>query len=182
MVIMKSINQNAHICRVRKIESTLVSSQVATRLYERRRRTTPKRTGAISAVPIVILHNLEISGGHIHIIVSFLGKIDVPRNEAHNLDTLIICLRRRYEGGEMSKDRDRMIYRRPDKKWANKRNDSNKASSLHNTQKEAEKAAREMLENQGGGELTTKGLDGKIRSKDTIAPGNDPFPPRDTEH
>jgi len=26
------------------------------------------------------------------------------------------------------------------------------------------------------------GEDGKIRSKDTIAPGNDPNPPHDTEH
>jgi hypothetical protein len=39
-----------------------------------------------------------------------------------------------------------------------------------------------MLKNQGGGELTTKGTDGKIRSKDTIPPGNDPYPPKDTEH
>jgi hypothetical protein len=39
-----------------------------------------------------------------------------------------------------------------------------------------------MLQSQGGGELTIKGLDGKFRSKDTIAPGRDPFPPRDTEH
>ena len=44
------------------------------------------------------------------------------------------------------------------------------------------KTAREMLDNQGGGELITKGLDGKIRSKDTIAPGPDPNPPKDTEH
>ncbi len=67
-------------------------------------------------------------------------------------------------------------------KWANKRNDANKASSLHDTQKQANDAAREMLSNQGGGELTTMGRDGKIRSKDTIAPGNDPNPPKDTEH
>ena len=40
-----------------------------------------------------------------------------------------------------------------------------------------------MLQNQGGGgELIIKGLDSKIRSKDTIAPGNDPFLPRDTEN
>jgi hypothetical protein len=39
-----------------------------------------------------------------------------------------------------------------------------------------------MLGNQGGGELSTHGRDGKIRSKDTIKPGNDPNPPRDTEH
>jgi hypothetical protein len=74
-----------------------------------------------------------------------------------------------------------MIYKNGDN-WVNKRNDANKASSLHKTQKDAEDSARQMLINQGGGELTTKGLDGKIRSKDTIPPGNDPFPPRDTEH
>jgi hypothetical protein len=39
-----------------------------------------------------------------------------------------------------------------------------------------------MLHNQGGGELTTMGRDGRIRSKDTIAPGNDPNPPKDQEH
>ncbi len=79
------------------------------------------------------------------------------------------------------KDRDRIVYKRRNE-WVNKRNDASKASSRHKTQKDAENAAREMLKNQGGGELITKGLDGKIRSKDTIAPGNDPYPPRDTEH
>ena len=81
----------------------------------------------------------------------------------------------------MSKDRDRMVFKRGGQ-WVNKRNDAGKASSLHSTQRDAENAARKMLFNQGGGELTTKGLNGKIRSKDTIAPGNDPFPPRDKEH
>ena len=76
----------------------------------------------------------------------------------------------------------RTVSRRPDGQWANKRNDAEKASGLHKTQKEAEQAAREMLRNQGGGELTTMGVDGKIRSKDTIKPGNDPNPPKDTEH
>ena len=82
----------------------------------------------------------------------------------------------------MSKGRDRIISRRPEGIWENKRNDADKASSLHKTQRDAENADREMLKNQGGGELTTKGLDGKIRSKDTIAPGNDPNPPKDKEH
>ncbi len=82
----------------------------------------------------------------------------------------------------MSKGRDRTIYKRDDGKWANKRNDAGRASSVHDTQKAANDAGRAMLKNQGGGELTTKGLDGKIRSKDTIAPGNDPCPPRDKEH
>ena len=82
----------------------------------------------------------------------------------------------------MSKDRDRTVYRRDDGSWANKRNDAGRASSVHGTQREAIQSARDMLGNQGGGELTTKGVDGKIRSKDTISPGMDPFPPRDTEH
>ena len=82
----------------------------------------------------------------------------------------------------MSKKQDRTVYRRDDGKWVNKRNDASKASSIHGTQKDANGSARNMLKNQGGGELTTKGIDGKIRSKDTIPPGNDPLPPRDTEH
>lgn len=82
----------------------------------------------------------------------------------------------------MSKGRDRTISRRPDGTWENKRIDAEKASSLHQTQKEAEQAAKEMLRHQGGGELTIKGLDGKIRSKDTISPGKDPNPPKDREH
>jgi hypothetical protein len=79
---------------------------------------------------------------------------------------------------EMSKGRDRIVFHRKDGTWANKRNDSDKASSLHDTQSDAEKTAREMLRNQGGRELIIKGLNGKIRDKDTIPPGNDPYPPK----
>lgn len=82
----------------------------------------------------------------------------------------------------MSKGRDRTISRRPDGSWQNKRNDATRASSLHDTQRDAIDAAREMLGNQGGGELTVMRVKGGIRSKDTIAPGNDPFPPADTEN
>jgi uncharacterized protein YdaU (DUF1376 family) len=82
----------------------------------------------------------------------------------------------------MSKPRDRTVFQKNDGQWANKRNDADKASSLHSTQRAAEQAARTMLKNQGGGELTTKGENGRIRSKDTIAPGKDPNPPKDKEH
>ena len=82
----------------------------------------------------------------------------------------------------MSKKQDRTVFRRTDGLWANKRNDKLKVSSLHSTQEEAKAAAKEMLNNQGGGELTIKGRNGRIRSKDTIAPGNDPNPPKDKEH
>ncbi len=63
-----------------------------------------------------------------------------------------------------------------DGKWENRRADDERASSLHPTQKEAADSARKMLRNQGGGELTVKGLDGKIVSKDTIPPRKQPLP------
>ena len=69
---------------------------------------------------------------------------------------------------------DRIVYRTEEGKWANKKVNGERVSSLHDTQKEAQDAAREMLRNAGGGELITNGVDGKIRSKDTVAPGNDP--------
>jgi len=76
----------------------------------------------------------------------------------------------------------RTVYRKPNGDWANKANDATKPASVHSTQGAAEEAARRMLKNSGGGELTTKGMDGKIRSKDTIPPGKDPNPPKDKEH
>jgi hypothetical protein len=81
----------------------------------------------------------------------------------------------------MSKS-NRIVYKNQQGDWVNKRSDASKAASLHRTQQAAEAAARSMLRNCGGGELTTKGEDGRIRSKDTIAPGNDPNPPKDREH
>lgn len=81
----------------------------------------------------------------------------------------------------MAKGNDRTVFRR-DGQWVNKRNDADRASSVHTTQRDANETAKDMLKRSGGGELTTKGLDGKIRSKDTIAPGNDPHPPKDKEH
>lgn len=82
----------------------------------------------------------------------------------------------------MGKKTDRTVYQRPDGQWANKLNSSERATSLHPTQGAAEQAARDNLRNQGGGELTTMGRDHRIRSKDTISPGNDPNPPKDKEH
>lgn len=77
---------------------------------------------------------------------------------------------------------ERSVYRGKDGLWRDKRDDAAKAAGRHRTQAEAKKAARRHLKNDGGGELKVMGLDGKIRSKDTIAPGNDPNPPKDREH
>lgn len=82
----------------------------------------------------------------------------------------------------MSKDKDRTIYRRPsDNKWVDKRNDATRGF-VFDTQAAAVASGREKLVKSGGGELTVKGRDGKIRSKDTLGGGNDLMPPRDREH
>lgn len=81
----------------------------------------------------------------------------------------------------MAKENDRTVYRREDGQWVNKLNSADRASSVHDTQAEANKAAAEMLQNAGGGERTTMGLDGKIVSKDTIPPGRESSV-RDREH
>lgn len=78
--------------------------------------------------------------------------------------------------------KDRTVSRRPDSSWQNKRDGAERASSVHDTQAQAAAAARGMLKNTGGGELKIKGVNGQIRSKDTVPPGNDPNPPKDKEH
>lgn len=78
----------------------------------------------------------------------------------------------------MSKGRDRTVFQRNDGKWVNKRNDADRASSVHDTQRDAHDAARDNLSNQGGGEITIKGVNGQVRQKDTISPGKDPYPPK----
>lgn len=64
-------------------------------------------------------------------------------------------------------------------KWAVKKEGAERVSEFTDTQKEAEKIAKEFSGNSGGGEVRIHGLDGKIRDSDTVAPGNDPCPPKD---
>lgn len=66
--------------------------------------------------------------------------------------------------------------------WAVTKPGASRASAVERTQQEANKPAAEILHNVGGGERVTHGRDGRIVSKDTIPPGNDPNPPRDKEH
>lgn len=82
----------------------------------------------------------------------------------------------------MSKGRDRTVYRRSsDNKWIDKRNDTDRGFAF-DTQRDAINSAHGKITNAGGGEVTVKGVNGRIRSKDTIGGGNDPIPPRDREH
>jgi len=75
----------------------------------------------------------------------------------------------------------RFVVRHPGG-WAVKAPGAKRASAVRHTQVEAEAVAKGIVENLGGGEVTTSGRDGRFRDSDTVAPGNDPFPPRDRKH
>jgi hypothetical protein len=75
----------------------------------------------------------------------------------------------------------RIVQQRPDKQWEAVKPHHERASAVTGTQRKAQDRAREILSNLGGGELTTKGRDGKIRDSDTVPHGNDPFPPKDKD-
>lgn len=81
----------------------------------------------------------------------------------------------------MPKSNDRYVVRQGDK-WAVKAGNAKRASSLHDTQGAAERHAKEIVRNQGGGEVRIQNRRGQFRDSDTVAPGNDPHPPKDRRH
>jgi len=76
---------------------------------------------------------------------------------------------------------DRFVTKHPEG-WAVRAPGADRASSVHQTQRGAEQRAKETVHNLGGGEVRIQGRDGKWRDSDTVAPGNDPNPPRDKKH
>ena len=66
--------------------------------------------------------------------------------------------------------------------WAVKEPSAPRAISVHPTQREAEMEAKRLVDNLGGGEVVIQGEDSRWRDSDTVAPGNDPIPPRDKKH
>ncbi len=74
------------------------------------------------------------------------------------------------------------VSRRADGDWQAKKEGAEKASGIFDTQREAEKAAKDFSANSGGGEVRIHGLDGKIRDSDTVKPAVDPNPPKDNVH
>ena len=82
----------------------------------------------------------------------------------------------------MSKPSNRHVVPDPDGGWNVKAPNSQRASAHTRTQAEAERRAKEIVGNLGGGEVVVHRPDGRIRDSDTVPPGNDPYPPRDTRH
>ena len=66
--------------------------------------------------------------------------------------------------------------------WDSKRDGSSRVSSHNNTQRESELDAKRFSSNSGGGEVRIHGVNGRIRDSDTVAPGKDPYPPKDQKH
>jgi len=63
--------------------------------------------------------------------------------------------------------------------WAVKREGNDRATSVHDTQREAQNAAIPIAKRDHT-EVVTHGRDGKIRDSDSY--GHDPNPPHDTKH
>lgn len=81
----------------------------------------------------------------------------------------------------MSNPNDRDVVPNPEGGWDVVKPGGGRASSHHDTQADAIGRGRDIVRNAGGGELRIHGRDGRIRDSDTIPPGNDPNPPRDTK-
>lgn len=71
---------------------------------------------------------------------------------------------------------------RDGKNWNVKKPGSSTPTSTHRTQKAAEREAKRQVRREGGGEVRIHGRDNRFRDSDTVAPGRDPFPPRDRKH
>lgn len=68
----------------------------------------------------------------------------------------------------------RVVQKRSDGKTEVRKPGAKQASAVVANQAEGIKRAREILGNDGGGELQVRGMNGEIRQQDTISPGNDP--------
>ena len=82
----------------------------------------------------------------------------------------------------MSKSNNRHVVPNPQGGWDVKAPHAERSSAHASTQAAAEQRAKEIVGNLGGGEVVIHRPDGRIRDSDTVAPGNDPHPPKDTRH
>jgi len=79
----------------------------------------------------------------------------------------------------MSKKDDRHVVPSREGGWDVVAPGGQRASSHHDTQRAAIDRARNIVQNEGGGEVVIHDRRGSIRDSDTVAPGRDPYPPRD---
>ena len=82
----------------------------------------------------------------------------------------------------MTNKNSRHVVPSKDGGWKVMKPGAQRASAVAKTQAEAERRAKEIVANQGGGEVRIHRPDGTIRDSDTVAPGNDPRASRDSKH
>lgn len=63
--------------------------------------------------------------------------------------------------------------------WQAKHVGAERVSGYYDTQSAAEKAAKDFVAKNGGGEIRIHRPTGPIRDSDTVASGKDPNPPKD---
>lgn len=63
--------------------------------------------------------------------------------------------------------------------YSAKREGASRIAGHFETKKEAELRGKVLVAKSGGGELKIHNDKGRIQDSDTVAPGNDPNPPRD---
>lgn len=80
--------------------------------------------------------------------------------------------------GTVARPKTYHVTKRQDGKWQGKAEGASRASTVADTQAAADKRVAEISRNNGGGEVIRHGRDGTIKDKRTIAPGNDPHPPK----
>lgn len=74
----------------------------------------------------------------------------------------------------MAEANKRVVQPRDDGNWEVRAPGASRASAVTSTQAEGIDRARQILGNDGGGELQIRGRNGTIRAQDTVRPGNDP--------
>ncbi len=74
------------------------------------------------------------------------------------------------------------VMKHPEGGWQGKKEKAQKATFIVSTKADAERKAKQIVSNQGGGEVRLHNKHGQITDSDTVSPGNDPCPPRDRSH
>lgn len=88
-----------------------------------------------------------------------------------------VAVLRRRESSGMSEKKNRFVVRHRDG-WAVRGPKSRRSSGVLGAQQVAIRRAREIVRRRRGGEVPIQNRQGQWRDADTIAPGNDAFPPR----
>jgi uncharacterized protein YdaT len=91
---------------------------------------------------------------------------------------LDINFNKRKNGSMSDKKKDIHVVRHPEG-WAVKKEKAERASSVHETQRDAIEQAREQARREKV-EVVIHGRDGRIRDSDSY--GHDPYPPKDEKN